>query len=272
MTNGDLPRREITVDPVLAVAIAAAIFCCVFFHGYEVFQYTLSIDEELMLWPINPLQYIQLGRWGGFLLSWLRTPLPVTSMMAGLTLYSTAFVLLMRQFQIKNWELVIVASGFFFGFPDPPPRLCLQQSDADDRVGNADCRIGTPRRQREKRREISPRGFVGSLERRDLSVVLLSCARYLPRGSCQADLARRRLRLEWRVAPTCLARRRRCLWAASLRDCRCRPPEGFQSAARLRSGLRQARDVGRTPARHSEDQRTARLEPVQRPRRHVRRV
>ena len=117
MTNGDLPRREITVDPVLAVAIAAAIFCCVFFHGYEVFQYTLSIDEELMLWPINPLQYIQLGRWGGFLLSWLRTPLPVTSMMAGLTLYSTAFVLLMRQFQIKNWESVIVASGFFFGFP-----------------------------------------------------------------------------------------------------------------------------------------------------------
>ena len=105
------------MDPVLAVAIAAAIFCCVFFHGYEVFQYTLSIDEELMLWPINPLQYIQLGRWGGFLLSWLRTPLPVTSMMAGLTLYSTAFVLLMRQFQIKNWESVIVASGFFFGFP-----------------------------------------------------------------------------------------------------------------------------------------------------------
>jgi hypothetical protein len=117
MTNGDLPRREITVDPVLAVAIAAAIFCCLFFHGYEVFQYTLSIDEELMLGGINPLQYIQLGRWGAFLLWWLRTPLPITPMVAGLALYSIAFVLLMRQFQIKNWESVVAASGIFFGFP-----------------------------------------------------------------------------------------------------------------------------------------------------------
>ena len=94
-----------------------AVFCSVFFHGYEVFQYTLSIDEELMLGGVSPLEYVQRGRWGGIVLWWLRVPLPVTSMVAGLVLYTAAFVLLIRQFEIKNWELVIVASGIFFGFP-----------------------------------------------------------------------------------------------------------------------------------------------------------
>ena len=29
-----------------AVAIVMAVFCSLFFHGYEIFQYTLSIDED----------------------------------------------------------------------------------------------------------------------------------------------------------------------------------------------------------------------------------
>ena len=117
MPNGSPPRTQIAVDCIPAVAILTAVFCVFFFHGYEIFQYTLSIDEELMLEKVDLLRFVQRGRWGTIALSWLRTPLPVTHMAAGLMLYGTAFVLLIRQFQVKNWESVIVAAGIFFGFP-----------------------------------------------------------------------------------------------------------------------------------------------------------
>ncbi|MGH6824140.1 glucosyltransferase domain-containing protein [Methyloceanibacter sp.] len=117
MTNESLPRQQIAVEPVIGVAIVMAIFCSLYFHGYEIFQYTLSIDEELMLNKPDLLNYIRRARWGAFVVSWLRTPLPVTHMMTGLVLYGTAFVLLMRRLQVKNWESVIVAAGMFFGFP-----------------------------------------------------------------------------------------------------------------------------------------------------------
>ena len=117
MTNESLPRQRIAVEPIIGVAIVMAVFCSLFFHGYEIFQYTLSIDEELMLSKVNPLQYIRRGRWGAIAVSWLRTPLPVTHMMTGLVFYGTAFVLLMRRLQVQNWESVIVAAGMFFGFP-----------------------------------------------------------------------------------------------------------------------------------------------------------
>ena len=116
MTNETLPRQQIVV-PILALAIVIAVFCSLFFHGYEMFQYTLSIDEELMLTNSDPLRYIRRGRWGASIFSWLRTPLPVTHLMTGLVLYGAAFVLLMRRLEVKNWESVIVAAGIFFGFP-----------------------------------------------------------------------------------------------------------------------------------------------------------
>ena len=94
-----------------------AVFCSLFFHGYEIFQYTLSIDEELLLTKPNLLQYVRRGRWGAIIFSWLKTPLPVTHLMTGLVLYSAAFVLLIRRLQVKNWESVVVAAGMFFGFP-----------------------------------------------------------------------------------------------------------------------------------------------------------
>ena len=117
MIKDSLPRQKIAVEPIIAAAIVSAVFCSLFFHGYEIFQYTLSIDEELMFGTTDPLRYIRRGRWGATVVSWLRTPLPVTHMMAGLVLYGAAFVLLIRRLQVKNWESVIVAAGMFFGFP-----------------------------------------------------------------------------------------------------------------------------------------------------------
>lgn len=117
MTDETLPRQQIAVQPIIAVAIVMAVFCSLFFHGYEMFQYTLSIDEELMLTKPDLLQYVRRGRWGAIIVSWLKTPLPVTHLMTGLVLYGTAFVLLIRRLQVKNWESVIVAAGMFFGFP-----------------------------------------------------------------------------------------------------------------------------------------------------------
>lgn len=117
MTNEPLPRQQIAVEPIVAAAIVMAVFCSLLFHGYEIFQYTLSIDEELMLGKSDPLRYIRRGRWGASVFSWLRTPLPVTHMMTGLVLYGAAFVLLMLRLQVRNWESVIVAAGLFFGFP-----------------------------------------------------------------------------------------------------------------------------------------------------------
>jgi hypothetical protein len=102
---------------MLTVAIAAAAVSCLFFHGYEVFQYNLSIDEELMLHEPDLLNYVRLGRWGAFFFSWLKTPLPVTSMFGGLALYSAAFVLLMRRLDVQHWQSICVAAVFYFGFP-----------------------------------------------------------------------------------------------------------------------------------------------------------
>jgi Glucosyl transferase GtrII len=117
LNSGPLPRNTIELDLLLAVAVVMAVFCVLFFHGYEILQYTLSIDEELMLGTIDPLHYVQTARWGGIVLRWLKTPLPITPMVAGLGLYSTAFVLLVRRLQITNWESVVVAAGIYFGFP-----------------------------------------------------------------------------------------------------------------------------------------------------------
>jgi hypothetical protein len=110
-------RPQADKAQMLAVAIGVAIFCCLFFHGYEVFQYNLSIDEELMLTKVNLLNYVRLGRWGSFFFSWLRAPLPVTPMLGGLAFYSAAFVLLMRRLGIQHWQSISVAAVFFFGFP-----------------------------------------------------------------------------------------------------------------------------------------------------------
>jgi hypothetical protein len=102
---------------MLAVAIAVAAFLCLFFHGYEIFQYNLSIDEELMLQQPDLLRYVRLGRWGAFFFSWLKAPIPVMPMVGGLVFYSAAFVLLIRRLDVRHWQSICVAAVFYFGFP-----------------------------------------------------------------------------------------------------------------------------------------------------------
>ncbi len=59
------PRyQQIAVDPVLTASIVAAVICVLVFHGYETFNYTLSIDEELLLEKVDFFRHIQRGRWG----------------------------------------------------------------------------------------------------------------------------------------------------------------------------------------------------------------
>ena len=116
MTTVVSPRRMATAE-ILAVALGVAAFCCLFFHGFEVFQYNLSIDEELMLHKVDLFNYIGRGRWGAIVVSWLRTPLPVTHAVGGLVLYSVAFFLLVRRLEIQHVESIIIGSCFFFGFP-----------------------------------------------------------------------------------------------------------------------------------------------------------
>jgi hypothetical protein len=105
---------------VIYSAIAMSLACCLFFHGYEIFNFTLSIDEELNLGGENPLIYIQHGRWGTALRVWLLMPdttVPIAATATGLALYSAAFVLLIRYFRIQHWGSVAVAAPLFFGFP-----------------------------------------------------------------------------------------------------------------------------------------------------------
>lgn len=105
---------------MILTAAALAIACCLFFHGYEIFNFTLSIDEELNLGGESPLVYIQHGRWGLALRAWLLMPdttAPIAAIATGLALYGAAFVLLIWKFGIRHWGAVAVAAPLFFGFP-----------------------------------------------------------------------------------------------------------------------------------------------------------
>ena len=114
------PNCETPFPAPLVAAIGMALVCCVVFHGYEIFNFTLSIDEELKAYLYTPSADIQQGRWGRVLYYWLiaeNTTDPVTPIAAGLTLYSVAFVLLIKNLLINNWRSVVVAAPIFFGFP-----------------------------------------------------------------------------------------------------------------------------------------------------------
>ena len=107
-------------NDVTIAAIVSAIVCCLFFHGYEIFNFTLSIDEETNLGGEPYFDYLQHGRWGLALRTWLFMPdttVPITAIGTGLALYGAAFVLLVRHYRIGTWGAVAVAAPLFFGFP-----------------------------------------------------------------------------------------------------------------------------------------------------------
>jgi hypothetical protein len=105
---------------VIYAAVALGVACCLFFHGYEIFNFTLSIDEELNLGGESALGYLQHGRWGLALRTLLLMPdttAPIAAIATGLALYGAAFVLLIRQYRIQHWGAVAVAAPLYFGFP-----------------------------------------------------------------------------------------------------------------------------------------------------------
>ena len=107
-------------DRVTYAAIGMGILCSLYFHGYEIFNFTLSIDEELLQGSNEALAHIGQGRWGIALRYWLLIPdatLPITPIATGLALYAIAFTLLIGKFKIQHWQSVVVAAPFFFGFP-----------------------------------------------------------------------------------------------------------------------------------------------------------
>jgi hypothetical protein len=104
---------------MLAAAVMA-VAAVLFFHGYEIFNFTLSIDEELNLAGEDIYINIQQGRWGQALRILLLMPdttAPIVSLGTGFALYSAAFVLLARQLNIRHWGSLAVAAPLFFGFP-----------------------------------------------------------------------------------------------------------------------------------------------------------
>lgn len=105
---------------VIYAAAALAFACCLFFHGYEIFSFNLSIDEELSLGGEPYRDYLQHGRWGLALRYWLLmrdTTVPMASTATGLALYGAAFVLLIKKLKIQYWGSLAVAAPLFFGFP-----------------------------------------------------------------------------------------------------------------------------------------------------------
>jgi hypothetical protein len=105
------------------VACGLALACLLFFHAYEIFNFTLSIDEELNTGGENVIAYLQHGRWGQALrviLLMSDSTVPVTPIATGLVLYGAAFVLLIRKFKVQHWTAVAVAAPLFFGFPTLP--------------------------------------------------------------------------------------------------------------------------------------------------------
>jgi Glucosyl transferase GtrII len=114
------PTRVESPAAVTCAAIVSAVACCLFFHGYQIFNFPLSVDEELNLGGENVETYLQHGRWGLALRTWLLMPdttVPIAATATGLALYGAAFVLLIRHYRIQHWVSVAVAAPMFFGFP-----------------------------------------------------------------------------------------------------------------------------------------------------------
>ena len=114
------PNCEASFSLPIIAAMGMALACCVLFHGYEIFNSTLSIDEEERAYLYSPLTDIRPGRWGAAVYSWLvasSTTDPVTSIAVGLALYSASFVVLVRILKIQNWQSIVIAAPIFFGFP-----------------------------------------------------------------------------------------------------------------------------------------------------------
>jgi hypothetical protein len=115
-----LPASAPTPRNTLLAAVAVAVAGVLLFHGYEIFNFTLSIDEEINLAGEDFFANIQQGRWGQALRILLLLPdttAPIVSVGVGLALYGGAFVLLIRQLGILNWGSLAVAAPLFFGFP-----------------------------------------------------------------------------------------------------------------------------------------------------------
>lgn len=105
---------------LLLAAVGLAAANILLFHGYEIFNLTLSIDEEVNLAGEDLYINIQQGRWGQALRILLLMPdttAPIVSIGTGFVLYAGAFVLLVRQLDIRHWGSLAVAAPLFFGFP-----------------------------------------------------------------------------------------------------------------------------------------------------------
>ena len=114
---------------VIYTAIVMAVVCCLFFHGYEVFNFTLSIDEELMRGSRVPTSAVAQGRWGVALCHWLLMPdatLSITPIATGLALYGAAFVFLITKFRISALGLGRRCCAIVFRISCPCLRHCVQ--------------------------------------------------------------------------------------------------------------------------------------------------
>ena len=179
---------------VTYAAVALAIACCLFFHGYEIFNFTLSIDEEVNLGGEDLFTYLQHGRWGlalRVLLLMPDTTVPIAAIATGLALYGTAFVFLIRQYRIQHWGAVAVAAPLYFGFPCPSLRHCLLKYRALPRHRHCRCRARPCRRRHDPPAAIRRGGALGRLRRLALSIVTLFRHRDFRRRPDQSPLVER---------------------------------------------------------------------------------
>ena len=102
------------------VAAGMALICSLLFHGSELLNFSINADEEYLIGRPHPALYVLNGRWGQYLLSYFVLPeqiFPITSLAICLSALAASFVLLVKKFEIRFWQSVVVASPFFLGYP-----------------------------------------------------------------------------------------------------------------------------------------------------------
>jgi hypothetical protein len=73
-SQGDLARNYLSEHSLLVALLSAVAVAA---HGFELFNFNLTIDEEIHAFSSQAYTWIAQGRWGMFLLNALLIPHPI---------------------------------------------------------------------------------------------------------------------------------------------------------------------------------------------------
>ena len=107
-----LKENIFTIIVIAFVTLAA--------YGFEIFNFNITIDEEIQAFHFAPLEWLAQGRWGMYLLNKYLLPytvIPFVSLFIGLLFHMVAILLLLKCWRVNSKIEQIVIGAICITFP-----------------------------------------------------------------------------------------------------------------------------------------------------------